>query len=223
MVKRKIPSPCRESNPRTPNRPARSLVACVICTLCDRWRFLPVKYLSFENIVYLDRFHCFFQYVYDYQIVYNRPQMLLPHRFWFTCYDHWLLQRSTLHGVSLCRLTELLYRLLIQYQETSNSSRGLLGFTALWRWKQHFPPKRWYPVAALHGITTQLMSIWNLYRHGNLTSHKLVYSVLNSICECTPLLQLNFIYVFFFWGGGTSKVDPAIERLEAGFSVSSPE
>jgi hypothetical protein len=81
MVKRKIPSPCRESNPRTPNRPARSLVACVICTLCDRWRFLPVKYLSFENIVYLDRFHCFFQYVYDYQIVYNRPQMLLPHRF----------------------------------------------------------------------------------------------------------------------------------------------
>jgi hypothetical protein len=61
------------------------------------------------------------------------------------------------------------------------------------------------------------MSIWNLYRHGNLTSHKLVYSVLNSICECTPLLQLNFIYVFFFWGGGDFKSRPCYRAVRSWF------
>jgi hypothetical protein len=27
--------------------------------------------------------------------------------------------------------------------------------TSPWRWRQHGPPKRWYPTATLHGVTTQ--------------------------------------------------------------------
>jgi len=27
--------------------------------------------------------------------------------------------------------------------------------TTPWRWRQHGPPKRWYPTTAQHGVTTQ--------------------------------------------------------------------
>jgi len=29
-----------------------------------------------------------------------------------------------------------------------------------WRWRQHGPPKRWYPDTTVHGITTQKTSTW---------------------------------------------------------------
>jgi hypothetical protein len=29
-----------------------------------------------------------------------------------------------------------------------------------WRWRQHGPPKRWYPTTTLHGVTTQKISTW---------------------------------------------------------------
>jgi hypothetical protein len=33
-----------------------------------------------------------------------------------------------------------------------------------WRWRQHGPPKCWYPTTALYGITTQRTSTWNTWR-----------------------------------------------------------
>jgi hypothetical protein len=32
--------------------------------------------------------------------------------------------------------------------------------TSPWRWRQHGPPKRWYPTATLHGVRTQKTSSW---------------------------------------------------------------
>jgi len=29
----------------------------------------------------------------------------------------------------------------------------------VWRWRQHGPPKLWYPTTTLHGVTTQ--KTWN--------------------------------------------------------------
>jgi len=29
-----------------------------------------------------------------------------------------------------------------------------------WRWRQHGPPKRWYPATSIHGVTTQRTDIW---------------------------------------------------------------
>jgi hypothetical protein len=31
-----------------------------------------------------------------------------------------------------------------------------------WRWRQHGPPKRWYPTTTLHGVTIQNTSTWNI-------------------------------------------------------------
>jgi hypothetical protein len=34
------------------------------------------------------------------------------------------------------------------------------SFTSSWRWKQKCPPKRWYPIAILQGVTSQNTSTW---------------------------------------------------------------
>jgi len=31
---------------------------------------------------------------------------------------------------------------------------------SVWRWRQHGPPKRWYPTTTPHGVKTQNTSIW---------------------------------------------------------------
>jgi len=37
----------------------------------------------------------------------------------------------------------------------SQGKLGDLRFSRWWRWMQQGPPKRWYPTATLHGVTTQ--------------------------------------------------------------------
>jgi len=34
-------------------------------------------------------------------------------------------------------------------------SSGFWCRVVLWRWRQRGPPKRWYPITTLHGVTTQ--------------------------------------------------------------------
>jgi hypothetical protein len=63
-----------------------------------------------------------------------------------------------LHYVSFCTLSPCLtYLLLTCIYNLANSRICTLQ---PWRWKQHYPPKYWYPPTKLHGVTTQKTTIW---------------------------------------------------------------
>jgi hypothetical protein len=41
-----------------------------------------------------------------------------------------------------------------------------------WQWRQHGPPKRWYPTITLHGVTTQKTSTESSHRRESLKSRR---------------------------------------------------
>jgi len=53
--------------------------------------------------------------------------------------------------------------LVISNTEEKNS------ITSPWRWRQHGPPKRWYPNRTVHGVTRGLQSSpWKLQVRGSI-------------------------------------------------------
>jgi hypothetical protein len=57
------------------------------------------------------------------------------------------------------------------------------------RWRQHVPPKRWYPTTTLHGVTTQMTST------GNITAVKATKLAIYDLFECyiSHFISVNFI------------------------------
>jgi len=85
-----------------------------------------------------------------------------------------------------------------------NSSRGLLGCDAVllcygrisWRWRQHEPPKRWYPTTTPHGVTTQKTSTFTftcLFNAGFMLNDTSVQTMLDkrvySLMHVQTILQ----------------------------------
>jgi hypothetical protein len=50
--------------------------------------------------------------------------------------------------------------ILTQHYTTSQPRRPRPG-SSPWRWRQHGPPKRWYPTTTPHGVTIQKTLSWN--------------------------------------------------------------
>jgi len=44
----------------------------------------------------------------------------------------------------------------------TDTEQTTLIFTCPWRWRQHWPPTRWYPTTILHGVITQKTTTWNI-------------------------------------------------------------
>jgi hypothetical protein len=99
MVKRKIPSPLRESKPRTP----------IVQPVAQHYTDLAITALI--------------SVIYDLKIN--------------------LINNETMRGLMFSRRRRF-------------KSRSF----GLWRWRQLSPPKRRYPTATLHDVTTQKTSTW---------------------------------------------------------------
>jgi hypothetical protein len=41
---------------------------------------------------------------------------------------------------------------LVSYHNTTRRQRSMLLPSSSWRWRQHGPPKRWFPATTLHGV-----------------------------------------------------------------------
>jgi hypothetical protein len=65
-----------------------------------------------------------------------------------------------------------------------------------WRWRQHGPPKRWYPTTTFHGVTTQKTSTWTTWhcRSVHLDIFNFLRSTVSTWRSDTMLIECTKVY-----------------------------
>jgi hypothetical protein len=150
VVKRKIPSSRRESNPRTP-------IFQPVAQRYTDWAITPVWYVQEVHNPFVSKpcreteagpcrkVRLKFEVSYDKHHKLERG-LRLSQRWCFKSGSFGLWRRGELWLDT----------------EVSEVHFTSFHFASPWRWRQHGPPKRWYPTTTLQGVTTQKTSTWNI-------------------------------------------------------------
>jgi len=80
-------------------------------------------------------------------------------------------------------------RRVVWWLDTNASDNHVATIFKSERWRQHGPPKRWYPTATLHGVTAQKNS--TLITVVYLTLHKIKYRR-----KCKHTGKFNTLYSY---------------------------